>query len=115
MSRSDEAVRLRHMLDHAREAVAMASGRTRADLAANRMLELALVRLVEIIGKAAARVSDETRSRYPEIEWRIIAGMRHRLVHGYDTVDHDVLWDTVQQDLPGLIVKLAAALPPDRL
>jgi uncharacterized protein with HEPN domain len=49
----------RHMLDHAQEAVVLTQGRSRADLNSDRLLELALVRLLEIIGEAASRVSDE--------------------------------------------------------
>jgi uncharacterized protein with HEPN domain len=58
-----------HMLDHAREAVALAQGKSRADLDSDRLLELALVRLLEIIGEAASRVPDEDCARYREIPW----------------------------------------------
>ncbi len=74
------------------------------------MLQLALTRLVEIVGEAAARVSSERQARHPDIPWRIIAGTRNRLIHGYDVVDLDVLWDTVTDDLPPLIVQLETAL-----
>ena len=94
------------MRDHAREAVNMIAGKTRVDLGRERMLELSLVRLIEIIGEAAARVSVEGRSRYPSIPWREVIGMRNRLVHGYDSIDLDVLWDTVELDLPPLITQL---------
>ena len=67
MTRRDETVRLRHMLDHAREAVALGRGRKRSDLDSDRVLNLALVRLLEIAGEAASRVSEEIRSRYPGI------------------------------------------------
>ena len=76
MTRHDDIVRLRHMLDHAREAVAMVEGKKRADLQTERMLELALVRLIEIVGEAAARVSPEGLERYPLIPWREVVGMR---------------------------------------
>lgn len=63
MSRHESLVRLRHMLDHSREAVAMVAGKTREDLDADRKLNLALVRLLEIVGQAANRTpADETRS-----------------------------------------------------
>ena len=113
MTQHDDSVRLRHMLDHAREAVAMVQGRTREDLDQDRMLELALVRLIEIVGEAAARVSEEGRAARPEIPWRPVVGMRNRLVHGYDTVDHDVLWDTIVEDLPPLIAAIEGLLDED--
>ena len=94
------------MLDHAREAVEMVAGKTQADLAQHRMLELALIRLVEIIGEAATRVGSEMKSSNPQVPWREIIGMRNRLTHGYDTVDLKVLWDTISEDLPPLIADL---------
>ncbi len=74
------------------------------------MLELALTHLLEIIGEAAARISEETQSRYPQIPWRQIIGLRNRLIHGYDVVDLDILWDIADQDLPSLIAELKAIL-----
>ena len=110
MSKHDDRISIGHMLDHAREAVDMLRGRSRTDLDQDRMLELALVRLVEIIGEAAYRVSDEARDNTPEIPWPQIIGMRNRLIHGYDRVDLQVLWDTIYEDLPPLIQALALAL-----
>lgn len=63
MSHDESVVRLRHMLDHAREAVAMAKGKTRDDLRTNRMLNLALVRLLEIVGEAASRTPLDERTQ----------------------------------------------------
>ncbi len=111
MTRHDDDARLRHMRDHAREAVQLALGRARADLDADRSFNLATTRLLEIIGEAAARVPQATRDHYPQIPWSAIAGMRNRLIHGYDEVDFDVLWDVVQYDLPALIVELEKVLP----
>ncbi len=108
MSRHSDDVSLRHMLDHAREAVAMAGGRVRTDLDSDRMLELSLIRLIEIVGEAANRVSLELRHSNSDIPWELVRGMRNRLIHGYDAVDPDVLWDTVQFDLPQLISLLDA-------
>jgi uncharacterized protein with HEPN domain len=102
----DDAVPFHHMLDHAREAVAMITGKSPVDLGNNRMLELALVRLIEIVGEAAGRVSLAMQAQHPEIPWREVIGMRNRLIHGYDSVDLSVLWDTVELDLPPLISQL---------
>jgi len=108
MSRHDPMVRVRHMLDHTREAVEMVKGKTRADLDADRQLNLALVRLVEVIGEAAARIPDDFRARYPQVPWRQIVGMRHRMIHDYDVIDFDILWAVLRQDLPPLIEQLEA-------
>ncbi len=78
------------MRDHAREAMALAQGHSRADLDANRMLNLALVRLLEIVGEAAARVPPDERVTYPAIPWPQIVGLRNRLIHAYDAVDFEI-------------------------
>lgn len=106
MPMSDPLVRLRDMLEHAREALQMASGKAREDLVSDRMLALALTHLVEIIGEAARQVPEEMRARHPDVPWRQIVGMRNRLIHGYSSVDLNLLFDTVTEDLPALIEAL---------
>lgn len=106
MSQHEDLVRLRHMLASAQEARLLIHGRRRADLDTNHILELALTRLLEIVGEAANRVSQDTQQRHPEIPWRQIVGLRHRLIHGYDAVDLDILWDIIEYDLPPLIADL---------
>ncbi len=110
MRRKDDIVRLRHMLDAAREAMAFASGKSRSDLENDRMLVLALVKDVEIIGEAAYQISPQARERLPDIPWEDIIGMRHRLVHAYFDINLDILWKTVQQDLPSLVEALERAV-----
>jgi uncharacterized protein with HEPN domain len=112
MSRHDDRVSLLQMRSHAQEAVAMGRGKTQDDIAADRKLQLALTRLIEIVGEAAARVSPETRLRHPEIPWPAMVGMRNRLIHGYDMVDWAVLQSTISVDLPQLVSALDAILGP---
>jgi uncharacterized protein with HEPN domain len=114
MRRQDE-IRLRHMLDAVREAMSFARHRTRQDLDADRMLVLAVVKDIEIIGEAANSISQETRARLRHIPWRDIVGMRNRLIHAYFDVDLDVVWQTVTSDLPALEPLLVDALgtPPN--
>lgn len=95
----------------------MARGRSRADLDADRMLNLAMVRLLEILGEAARRVPVEARELHPGVPWTQIIGLRSRLIHDYDEVDFDILWQIVTADLPPLIAELeraVASLPPPR-
>lgn len=94
------------MLDHARKAVNATRHRSRADLDGDDVLAAALERFVEIVGEAASKVTPQTRDRHSSIPWRQIVGMRHRLIHGYASVDHDVIWDVVTVDLPPLIDEL---------
>ena len=110
---ADDRTRLRHMLDAAREAVAIGAGRSRDDLAADRVLALALVKLIEVVGEAATRVTRELQRAHPEIPWRQITGMRHVLVHDYDRIDPERVWSTVATDLPALIAALEPLVPPD--
>ena len=108
MPRDRDRVRLLHMLEHAREAIQLLEGRTLQDLDRDRLLSLALVRLLEIVGEAAAKVSPEGRTRYPAIPWSEVVSLRNRLIHGYDSVDLDILWRIVESDLPVLVRNLAA-------
>jgi uncharacterized protein with HEPN domain len=107
-----DRVRLDHMLEHAREAITLTRGKSRADLDRDRVLSLALVRLLEIVGEAAGRVSEEVHARHPEIPWPEIIGLRNRLVHGYDAGDYDILWQIINDDLPALVTMVETALSP---
>lgn len=102
----DDSVRIRHIIDAAREAVDFSQGRSRADLNSDRQLNLSLVRLLEIIGEAARGISTEFRQEYPDLPWKSMVGMRDRLIHAYFDVNLDVVWETVTEDLPSLIAQL---------
>lgn len=113
MPRRDPRVTLCQMRDHAREAMDLARGKTRKDLDEERVLNLALVRLLEIIGEAANRVPPTDRERYAQVPWEQIIGLRHRLIHAYDRVDFDILWQIVTRDLPPLVAELEKILASD--
>ncbi len=91
------------MLESSREAMGFVAGRQRADLDGNRQLQLALVRCIEVIGEAAARVSAECRAAHSSIPWRQIIGTRNRLVHAYFEVNLDTIWRTATEELPPLV------------
>lgn len=111
--RKNDLVRLQHMLDAAREAIAFVQGRGRSDLDADRQLVLALVKEVEIIGEAAYQLTPKTRESIPKIPWEEIIGMRHRLVHTYFDINLDILWQTAQEDLPAIAAALSSVMPPE--
>jgi uncharacterized protein with HEPN domain len=113
MNERDET-RLRDMLDASRRARAFSMGKTRTDLEKDQfLLGFAIVRAIEIVGEAASQVTPETVASLPEIPWKQIVGMRHRVVHNYNRVDYDIVWDVVTRQIPELIALLEAALPPE--
>lgn len=111
MSRHDDMVRIRHILDHAREIVEFVQDKNRDDLETDRILGLALVRLLEIVGEAASRVSGEFREQHGEIPWSNIVSLRNRLIHGYDSIDMDILWNILQNDIPALVSCFEKIIP----
>jgi uncharacterized protein with HEPN domain len=115
MNKRDEIL-LRDMLDYAHKATSFLGDVSRDVLESNEVLILALVKAIEIIGEAASRISLETRAALPQVPWKAITGMRNRIVHDYRNIDSRIVWDTVTDDLPALIVELeriVASTPPD--
>ena len=108
--RKDDLIRLRHMLEAAREAVSFARNKTKEDFDNDRMLILSIVKSIEIIGEAASRVTKEGQDMQPEIPWMDIVAMRNRLIHVYFDIDVDRVWDTISDDLPPLITVLERIL-----
>ena len=99
----DDTLGVKHILDAAQKAVALSKAHTREDMDTHEMLALSLVRLLEIIGEAANGVSQNFREKYPELPWKRMIELRNRLIHGYFDINLDIVWDTVQKDLPPLI------------
>ena len=102
------------MRDYAREGVALMAGKTRADLDKDRLLNLAIVRVLEVLGEAARRVPERVRAEHRHIQWPRIVGLRNRLIHEYDVVDFDVVMQIVHDDLPPLIAALDEILGAPR-
>src|SRR5438552_227216 len=70
----------------------------------------AVNRKFEIIGEAASRLSPEVKTLFPEVPWKFVTAMRNILIHDYDDVDLNIVWDTAQRDLPPLILRLETYL-----
>ena len=79
----------------------------------SRLHQSAVIKVLEIIGEAANRISEGNRQIYSEIPWNSIIGMRNRLVHGYLDVDLKRVWNTVKNDIPPLIATLDAIVPTE--
>jgi uncharacterized protein with HEPN domain len=103
----DDELCLRQMRDHAAKALALVSGKTRAQFDADEVLRLALTYPIQIVGEAASQVSQATKDARPDIPWQSIVGMRHRIVHGYFAVDEDIVWKTLTTELEPLVQALA--------
>jgi uncharacterized protein with HEPN domain len=91
---------IRHYLD----------GINEDEFSARALLQDAVIRRLEIIGEAANQLPDALQNRFPEVEWRAITAMRNRLIHGYFSVNIEIVWNTVQHDLPILEAQVQSVL-----
>ncbi|HUT97467.1 MAG TPA: DUF86 domain-containing protein [bacterium] len=77
--------------------------RSKKDIEADKMIQDAVVRRFEIIGEAVKRLSVELKQNHPAMDWAAMAGMRDVLIHEYDVVDIDIIWYTLNSDVPKII------------
>jgi uncharacterized protein with HEPN domain len=101
-----DALLLEEMIEATDQAVALVQGVSVAELAADRMRRDALLWNLAVLGEAAAQLSAELRDRFPEVPWRQPARLRNRIIHGYWSIDLDVVHTTAQQQLPGFAADL---------
>jgi uncharacterized protein with HEPN domain len=106
-----DAAFLLDMLLAARDAVSFGEGLDEAAFRNSRLHQNAVIRALEVIGEAAGKVSAVTQAAHPEIPWREITGMRHRLIHGYADVGLDHVWVVLRGDLAPLIATLERLVP----
>ncbi len=140
----NDLIPVKHMYDSAMEAFEMARGKSLDEIKNERMLNLSLVRLIEVMGEAANRVTQKTQrgqghnqiklplwdckqnfakktrccrivvqSKYPEVPWKKIISMPNQLIHGYDIIDIEILYQTINEDLPPLIASLEKIIPQE--
>jgi len=100
------------MLEVAKEAVSMLENYDLSAFVADRVMLRATERNVELIGEAARRVSIRYQNAHPNVPWRDIIGQRNILAHEYGQIDHELLFNTVVEDIPALITQLQTLLPP---
>jgi uncharacterized protein with HEPN domain len=98
------------ILDAMNKAEALLEGISYSQFETDFRINFAVVRALEIIGEAAKRLPEELRQRYPDVPWKGMAGMRDRIIHGYDNVDLEIVWDVVKRDIPQIKSKIERIL-----
>ena len=101
------------MLVASRKAARFAQGLDHERFAQSDLHQNAIFKVLEIIGEAASRISDDTRKAHSEIPWADIVGLRNRIVHAYFEIDLTVVWNIVSDDVPALIRQLEEIAPPE--
>jgi uncharacterized protein with HEPN domain len=110
--RRDDAYLLDILLA-ARQALKFMEGVSRSEFEDNELIQNAVMRPLEIIGTASAKLASSFRRSHPQIPWREIIGMRNRLVHEYFRIDYGAVWDTIHDDLPALIKLIEPLVPKE--
>ena len=101
------------ILELARTIMAYVAGVPRQEFLRDTQIQDSVIRRLEIIGEAAGRISPGFCDTHPEIQWSEIRGMRNRTIHGYDDIDMDIVWDTVERDIPHLIQIIESLALPE--
>jgi uncharacterized protein with HEPN domain len=101
------------ILEAARLALAYVRGVSQEAFLQDTQLQDSVIRRMEVIGEAARRVSAATQQTLPGIPWAEMIGMRNLMIHEYDDIDLEIVWDTVQQSLPHLIGQIEPLVPPE--
>jgi len=109
----DDVVYMGHMLDYARKVVAKTKRIDEADWTGDEDLQIIVVHLIQIIGEAARHVSEETKSKYLDIPWVELLGMRNRIVHNYVNIRLKIIWDVARFEIPKLVNVLEKIVPPE--
>lgn len=102
-SQRDWQLYLNDMEEFARRAISYCAELSQDDFYANRLVQDAVLRNIELIGEAATRIPQDVRDAYPSIAWRQIVAMRNQLIHGYLGIELEIVWDVVQVELPSLL------------
>ena len=111
MSRDDTY--LVDILESAKIALDYVAGKSWDDFYEDMQCQDAVLRRIEIIGEAARHISPQTRKKYPQIPWRDLTMLRNIVIHQYDAVDINQVWDTTQHRLPRLVDELSKVVPPE--
>lgn len=106
MTQKDDLAFIMHILDSINAIEKFSKGLTKDKLTSNRLKQSAIIREIEIIGEAVKNISEQLKQKFPEVEWKNIAGTRDKMIHHYFGVDLNIVWDIVKKDLPSLRKKI---------
>jgi len=90
---------LNDILENIKDITIFTEGIDYDDLKSDKKTQYAVIRCLEVIGEAAKKIPDKSRTKYPVIPWQEISGMRDKLIHDYFGIDLETVWDTIQEDL----------------
>jgi len=99
MSKHDPRVSLRQIIENIEKTEALILDMTYQQFIVDWRTRLVAERLIEVIGEAANRLPNELRARYPVVPWQQMIGTRNWLVHGYDAIDYQIIWDVLTKHL----------------
>jgi uncharacterized protein with HEPN domain len=108
MSRDDAY--LYDILESARVALSYAKGMTWDQFSKDLLAQDAVIRRLEVIGEAASRVSPTTQEKYAHLPWKAMKGTRNVMIHQYDSIQLDIIWNILQNDLPPVVIELEKIL-----
>jgi len=100
---AEDRIRLRHIIEEAHEACNFVKGYSFEDFVKDGKTVRAVVRSIEVIGEATSKISGELKNIHKEVPWDKIIGMRNRLIHVYFDINYDIVWQTIQKNIPELI------------
>jgi hypothetical protein len=95
----DDRLLLTDILQSAENIRSFAAGKTRSHLEDDKLLQSALLHELSVIGEAATKVSSTLKDKYPLLPWREISGFRNQIVHAYFSLDLNMVWETVSNDV----------------
>jgi len=114
MSPEADLNRLQHMIEASQGILDYAQGRDLFSLGADRPLQHLIMHNLEILGEAASRLSGQFRQEHPDVPWRDMIDLRNRLIHVYFDLNLAIIWTTVQNDLPQLLLQLKTILSQEQ-
>lgn len=118
MTKREDLVFIKHVLDAINDIKSSIKGSSKENFIRSKDLKDATIRRIEIIGEAVKNISESTKKKYHKVEWKKIIGTRDRLIHAYFSVDLDIIWDIIKNDLPVLerqLLKIKKYLDKDKL